>query len=634
MAEEIDFNKLSITDEVVYDSSLAESRPLLILYGTETGNAYDYALLLAATCSRLHFKVRILSMDDYFLTSLNKLTTEKCIIFITSTLGQGDLPNNCLRFWKFMRRRSLASNLLASTYFTTFGLGDSSYPHYNYAVKKLHIRLTQLGCQEFSPRAEGDEQSPDGVDAMFVEWEKTVRKNLLNLFPLPPGIKAISEQILLPPRNPIKLLENEIIPTVGKSDITLSRSDKTMPVLTGRVLLNNRITDKSHFQDVRNLRFELVDEGSDSVKAPAYSPGDTIALYPSNTDMDVDALIQHQGWADLADTRVAIEGDITGAPGGLVTTLTVRSLIKYHLDIMSIPRRSFFSQIWHFASDERERERLQEFSTLEGLEDLYDYANRPRRSILEVITEFSSLRIPLEFLFSLIPFLRPRLYSIASPEHTDSTTPVSLELVIAIVKYKTIIRRIRRGITTNWISTLANNDLIPFTIHKTTLPVPKDHSVPLVMVAPGTGIAPMRSLILTRHQEDKLHPTEKGSLTLFFGCRFKDKDYLFSDEWPRVHGLTVLESFSRDPILRTENELPSHTKYVQDSMYRYRDILVQKLVHENGVFYICGSAGKMPREVRITLIESIKEVLDWDDEKVGVWLKDMEKKNRYLQEVW
>lgn len=564
------------------------------------------------------------------------------LVIVCSTTGQGEVPLNGKKLWKYLLRKKLPTDLLSHVTFTTFGLGDSSYPRFNWAIRKIHKRLSQLGAVEVGSRGECDDMSTDSIETMYNEWQARFCESLLKAFPLPEGVDVIPGEKLLPAKYPVKVLTNKPKRDTSDADhVACSRKD----VLTGTVVGNERVTAKGHFQDVRF--FQIDEEGSEmanltrdfsklnsesrdvkeasrdvvevSREVPADSPldfttGDTVSLFPQNFPADVDLLLRDQGWEDVADYKL----DVTTLPpieGGYVTPLTLRSLITHHLDIMSIPRQSFFTYVFHFATSERQKERLQEFSQPgEGLEDLFDYANRPRRSILEVVTEFDSLKIPLKYVLDVFPLMRPRLFSISQKAHT-----MPIQLCVAIVKYQTIIKRIREGVLTRWLGGLEVGQKIVFTKHST--PIPDLDNYDVLMVAPGTGVAPMRSLILSRQSSDK-------ETVLFFGNRFRGKDFLFQSDLEQAEAdkkLQLFTSFSRD-----ENS----GGYVQQEMYRQKELVSRVLCSKQGVLYVCGSSGKMPREVRITVVTCIQEVNGWSEEQAEEWVKAMEKSGRYLQETW
>lgn len=609
--------------------TLLKRRKITIAYATETGNAQDFAMLLGNACTRLRFESTVCEMNDLSPETLTRDVS--VLVIVCSTTGQGEVPLNGKKLWKFLLRKKLPMDTLSHVTFSTFGLGDSSYPRFNWAVRKIHKRLSQLGATELGSRGECDDMSSDSIENMFNEWQARFCGSLLLEYPLPDGVDVIPGDKLLPAKYPVKVLTNKPKRDTSDADhVACSRKD----VLQGVVVGNERVTKKGHFQDVRFFEIEEEVEGlsrdlanlnsesreiqnaSRDVEAGSpcdFSTGDTVSLFPQNSSADVDLLLRDQGWEDIADYKLDM---VTLPPieGGYVTPLTLRSLITHHLDIMAIPRQSFFSYVFHFATDERQKERLQEFSQPgEGLEDLFDYANRPRRSILEVVTEFDALKIPLKYVLDVFPIMRPRLFSISQKAHT-----MPVQLCVAIVKYQTIIKRIREGVLTRWLGGLNVGQKIVFTKHSTPIPDLDDHDV--IMVAPGTGVAPMRSLILSR-QSDK-------ETALFFGNRFKDKDFLFQEDLEKARDdkkLQLFTSFSRDA---------GSGGYVQQEMYRQKELISRVLYKKQGVLYVCGSSGKMPREVRITVVSCIQEVEGVSEEVAEEWVKGMEKGGRYLQETW
>ena len=135
------------------------TRRLLILYGSQTGTAQDIAHQISRGARRLHFQTEICTMDDY---ERDKIFEEELVIFICSTTGQGTHPQNMSKFWTGLKRANLPNDFLDNIRFTLFGLGDSSYPKFNWAAKKLFRRLSQIGAQPFLDPGQADDQHPNG----------------------------------------------------------------------------------------------------------------------------------------------------------------------------------------------------------------------------------------------------------------------------------------------------------------------------------------------------------------------------------------------------------------------------------------------------------------------------------------
>ena len=327
-----------------------------ILYGSETGNAQDFAHYLGRKLRYCSLRPTVAALDDY---DLKKLITEtRYLIVLCSTRGQGEFPRNLKKFIKFLFKRKLPADLLSHIKFTTFGLGDSSYPKFNHAIRKIHMRLLQLGALELGVRCEGDEMSPEGIDGYFAEWVDKLIPALTSQFP---RLFTIDDNTLLPPEYHIQVLDLTL-DIAFTEDLSLSRSP-SLP--RGKIARNDRITAADHFQDVRHILIE-------SETPLDYAPGDTLALYPPNDDHSVELLLQLQPhWIPVADKPLRILSKLD-VEGGLIDALklTLRTLITYHLDLSSVPRRTFFGLLFHFvdASTEdgkREKEKLYEFSKIE-----------------------------------------------------------------------------------------------------------------------------------------------------------------------------------------------------------------------------------------------------------------------------
>lgn len=586
---------------ILYSQSMSAC-DIIILYGSETGTAQDFAHSLAHRCRYLSLKPLVCNMDSLDLKQLFEVST---LLLICSTTGQGELPRNCRKFFRFLMRRNLPPNLLEHLKFSTCGLGDSSYVMYNLAIRKFHARLKQLGAQEFVERAECDEQSPEGQEAFYDSWERLVFDALKKKYS--GKVNEIPDNVVLAPLHQITIKQD------GSKKFStrltaLERQDSEKKLTTLKIDSLDRITDPEHFQEVLHVVL------SDATQSLQYFVGDTVSLYPENDPKDVQSFINLQGWTDISDYPLAINCPGHMVPeGGWVKDLTLRSLLQYHLDIASVPPRSFFQMAWHFASDEREMEKLKELGKVEESEQLYNYVNRPHRSILEVIQEFFSLKIPIEQLLEVIPLIKPRLFSICNLPKQGT-----LELAVAIVEYRTIIRRVRKGLCTSWLKRLNVNDKIVVSINQNNLKIP---DADMVLVGPGTGIAPVRAIV--QLNDKRIRDGKDGhNYLLFTGHRYREKDYLFGHEWPHMKGLRVIDSFSRQA-----------GGYVQDTIWKNKDD-VAKILNNGGGLYLCGSSGKMPTQVRITVEEILKESNNWDVETVKAELLKMEKEKRFIQETW
>lgn len=210
-------------------------------------------------------------------------------------------------------------------------------------------------------------------------------------------------------------------------------------------------------------------------------------------------------------------------PDYLKEPLPLKTIAKQLWDLNAVPRQRTFKLLSLNCDDEMEKEKLLEFSSAECQEDLFTYANRPRRNILEVLRDFhkAASKLNLQLLFEIFDFIKTRSFSIAScPEHNK------LDLLVAVVQYKTILAKPRMGLCSNWLKRLKCGDAIQAVIKNGTFKIPKDLTTPIVMVGPGTGLAPFRSLLLQRqHQLKDQSNWQSFPFTLFFGCRGEKLDF-------------------------------------------------------------------------------------------------------------
>ncbi|KAI2620110.1 riboflavin synthase domain-like protein [Hypoxylon sp. NC1633] len=696
-----------------YDAVRLENRRMLILYGSETGNSQDLAGELERLAERLHFQTQVYEMND---VELNSLLQYPLIIFVVSTTGQGEIPQNALKFWKSLLRKRLPPNCLQLASFTTFGLGDSSYSKYNWAVRKLHKRLEQLGATEFFPRGEADERHEDGIDGTFLSWSLSLRSHLLREYPLPKGLSPISSDVQLPPKFTIELVPNMDSTDVSMPDLNAS-SDETSastspvgaspsvndanqnpqrpdqePILdrtaalfshvdtphpevleqalraarmsihsntysarlsenTARQILggvdildrpnvlrdhpakysleeatghkdtlpppdllpvpgawaakvreNYRLTPKSHWQDVRHILIDVYPRPSSVARGEldrfGYLPGDILTIYPKNFPADVQDLIDLMGWQDVADLPFehhARERDaLYSRPKNChpLPRSTLRQLLLHNYDITAIPKRVFFHDVAFYTDDAAHKERLREFANPALSDEFYDYTSRPRRSILEVLQDFPSIKIPFQHVPSVFPVMRGRDYSIASGGSllkNDESQFTRVEIVVALVKYKTVLRKTRQGLCSRYLASLRDNVMINIT-HKENNSLQVAWTTrPLLAIAPGTGIAPIRAWLW-----DRLEERQAGEAVLFFGGRNQKADFYFKDEWDDLR-VKVFTAFSRDQ----EQKI-----YVQDRIREHAPVVCEYL-RKGAVVCICGSSGKMPEAVRLALYDAM-----------------------------
>lgn len=587
---------------------------LFILYGSQTGTAEDLAVRISYEAKRRLFECEVASLDAF---GTDLLQRQRLVLFVVATTGQGDPPDNMHVSWQFLRRRSLAADWLSGLNFGVIGLGDSSYAKFNFVAKRLHRRLLQLGANGLvqSP-ALGDDQHDLGPDAAVDEWLQNFWLKLDSLHPLPPNAQLESVNYLPKARHVVDVLSGEEEAGDAEEVAILSGSDQFM----GRLESNVRVTSDSHFQDVRLIRFSLPNS-SDS--RCCYTAGDVVSFRPGNLSEDVEEFLSLIGTPAEALVHVR-EGPISTL---VPQPCSVRWLVQFVLDIHSIPRRSFFQLLQHFAVDEMQKEKFGELGSAAGQQDLFDYCNRPRRTLLEVLADFpdTACRVSFEYLLEMVPSIRERSFSIAS---SPPTCAGSLEILVAVVRYRSKMARERLGLCSNWLARLPVGSSIPMRIKRGTIRFPPQE-VPVVMVGPGTGVAPFRSFIQHRVASDSC-PGQLPAprLVLFFGCRNSSGDFFFREEWERLEGeghLKLFTAFSRDQPEKC---------YVQHRISEQSALLWQLLNSEGAAIYIAGNARDMPNDVRTAIVQAAQRESGCSQSEAECWVQQLEQNGRFQLETW
>ncbi|XP_076822660.1 NADPH-dependent diflavin oxidoreductase 1-like isoform X1 [Clavelina lepadiformis] len=586
--------------------------PILVLYGSQTGTAEEVCERIVMQSRGSNFSCSCMALDDY---NIEDLVNAEVAVFVCSTTGQGEPPDNMKKFWRFIMRKNLPPTCLADLKFGVLGLGDSSYAKYNFVAKKLCRRLENLGADPLLKLGLADDQHDWGPDAVVDPWVTEMWQKLINLHPVDEQYTSPLGSSLPPPGFNVKM-ENGNSSLVIRDQLFVNGNgmkqtyNRKHPFLAP-VKSNTRVTSVDHFQETRLLSFDV----SAVSEELAYEPGDVVMIQPSNVKADVEEFLSALPF--VADTPMVFEAttdcDFSIA---IPKPVTLRELAKNYLDFMSVPRRSFFQLLAHVSSDELEKEKLTEFGSPEGTEERYDYANRPRRTILEVLQDFhkTSREISLERIFDIFPIIRPRAFSIAS---SPSKHKGELHVLVAVVKYKTRLSHPRKGLCSNWLSTLKPLTKAPIWIKRGGIRFSRN--APCIMVGPGTGIAPFRS---AAHERSSSY--SQAVTVVFFGCRGKAADYYFEEEWKTLP-VKFFAAFSRDQEEKV---------YVQHNIKENAVELWNLIKHKNACVFVAGNSKNMPDDVKSAFLDIFQAQGNMTSEEAQYFYEELQRNKRYQQETW
>lgn len=447
------------------------------------------------------------------------------------------------------------------------------------------------------------------MEGTLTVWLELLKEKLDTFDPLPPDEAPLPSGSILPSEHRIHFVDQTVTASTPEEHGTV----------TGVVAQNTRITHPRHWQDVRHVVF--------SVPGVSFEPGDIAVVHPENSDEDALTFLRLMEWCDKADLPLRVErvfgcGVDTAHLSAKVTTL--RTLAKSYFDLRCVPRRSVFEYLAHFTPSQLHAERLAELASAGGIDDYFDYVTRPRRTLLEVLEEFSSVKIPLDFIFDVLPRLRGRQFSIANSLRWH---PNEIHLCVALVRYQTVLKRPREGVCSRWLRHLPVGWETRLQIIRGAMRQPLDSTAPTVLVGVGTGIAPMRAIL-----QDRILCRDKGqeeaSTVLFHGNRNRSHDYLFGselDELAKRGLLHVFLAFSRDQPQKY---------YVQNALTDHGDVVFRWLYERKGYMLVSGSSGKMPLAVRAAVARVIESHGGLTAAEAEAYVHEMERSGRYRQETW
>lgn len=541
------------------------SKEVTILFGSQTGNSQGLAKQAGKTLEEKGFQVNVTSMNDFKPNQLKKIQN---LLIVVSTHGEGEPPDSALTFHEFLHGRRAPK--LDDLRFSVLALGDSSYEFFCQTGKEFDQRLEELGGTRIHPRVDCDLDYDDPA----AEWLDGVISGLSET----QGASSAPTQAAAAPSS-------------GES--AYSRKNPFKAEVLENLNLNGRGSNK----ETRHLELSL--EGS----GLTYAPGDSLGIYPENDPVLVDLLIKEMNWDPEEIVTVNKQGDVRPLKEALTSHFEITVLTKPLLE--QAAKLSANQDLTELLSTGNEK--LKEF--IEG------------RDLLDLVQTYGPWSGSAQDFISILRKMPARLYSIAS---SLSANPDEVHLTIGAVRYQTH-GRDRSGVCSILCSErLEPGDTLPIYIqHNENFKLPENPETPIIMVGPGTGIAPFRSFIQEREEAGA-----DGKSWLFFGDQHFVTDFLYQTEWQqwlKDGVLTKMDvAFSRD----TEEKV-----YVQHRMLEASKELYE-WIEQGAVVYICGDEKHMAHDVHMTLIDIIEKEGQMSREKAEQYLADMQQQKRYQRDVY
>lgn len=537
---------------------------LTILFGSESGNAEGLADQTAKAAQAKGFKTKVLSMGDI---KPAKLKGCENLLVLVSTWGEGDPPENAVDFCETFMGESAPQ--LTGTRFSVLALGDTSYEHFCKMGQDFDNRIEALGGQRIFPRQDCDVDFDDDFEA----WKNGALEALQ-------AATQTSAPTVATATTPVS------------ATVAYSRKNPFPAELKERVLLNGEGSAK----ETIHLEFDL--EGSGLV----YETGDALAVVPHNASDVVEAILEV--------TKLDPASPVTLKDG----ELSLRDALTSKLDItgISLPVLNRYFEL-------SQHPKLGELLKPDNKAQLQSYLYG--REIIDLLHDFPAKKVTADALVSIMRKLPPRLYSIAS---SPKAHPGEVHLTVGVVRYDAHGRQ-RKGVCSTYLSDALEEGQKAdvFVTPNKHFKVPANPDTPLIMVGPGTGIAPFRAFI-----EERAAIGAKGKNWLFFGDQHYLTDFLYQTEWQGYLAdgiLTKLDvAFSRDQAEKV---------YVQDRLRENSKELYQWL--EAGAYFcVCGDASRMAVDVDTALHEIIIQEGGKSADEAIEYVKQLKAEKRYLRDVY
>ncbi|KAJ3321460.1 hypothetical protein HDV06_004129 [Boothiomyces sp. JEL0866] len=568
-----------------------------------------------------------------------------------------------------------------------FGLGNKTYEHFNAIAKRLDARLTKLGAKRVGPRGEGDDD--DSMEGDYLKWEPQILTAISEYF----GVAVDTTSQKSKPHVPLFKIEyvdsepkfkgelssgqprtwNNTIENNAKSSYDIKHPYYSEFVVSEPLFKNASDSFKfpGHEVKISHSKVAVKDEhltiprqcyhiefdlGNSGIK---YKTGDHIGVYGNNSVESVEYLAKGLKIDNLDKVIKLVPNPdnplSASAKSHLPMPCTLRTALTNYLDINAITKQHQLEIFAKYAKDAAEKKLLEELS--DKREKYVAEVETQQKTLADILHEFPSVELPLSV--ALGGILRPiaiRYYSISS---SSKESPSVVSVTAVVVRYalphkhlnngsKKVV--IKDGLVTSFLERIHDHKEgrieskaipasehipkfhFPVYIRSSNFRLPKNLETPVVMVGPGTGVAPFRGFVRERF----LHAQEGekvGPTWLFYGCRNADSDFLYKEEFEQMLKeaadldieLKIITAFSRD----TDKKV-----YVQHRVKEHASDIWKFLETQNGSFYICGDAKNMAHDVNKELENIAMNIGGMDEEGSKNWIKKLRTQGRYLEDVW
>jgi cytochrome P450/NADPH-cytochrome P450 reductase len=578
--------------------------PLLVLYGSNLGTAEELATRVADLAEVNGFATKLAPLDDF----VGKLPEQGGVLIFCASYN-GAAPDNATQFVKWLGG-DLPKDAFAKVRYAVFGCGNSDWAAtYQSIPRIIDEQLAAHGGNSVYARGEGDARSD--LDGQFESWFAKAAPVAVKEFGVDTSFTRRADD------EPLYKVE-PVAPTTINAVVALGGASPM------KVQVNSELQNKSGAnasdRSTRHIEVQLPPNLT-------YRVGDHLSVVPRNDPVLVDAVARRFGFlpADQIKLQVA-EGRRAQLPVG--DAVSVGRLLTEFVELQQVATRKQIQIMSEHTRCPVTKPKLLSYigDDAESAERYRSEILSKRRSVYDLLDEFPACELPFHAYLEMLSLLAPRYYSISSsPSGDASRCSVTVGVVEAPASSG---RGIYKGICSNYLAGRRAGDTIHATVRETKagFRLPDDPWMPIIMIGPGTGLAPFRGFLQERAAR-KAKGTSLGPAMLFFGCRHPDQDFLYADELKSfaADGITELHTaFSRGDGPKT---------YVQHLVAAQKD-KVWSLIEQGAIIYVCGDGGKMEPDVKAALMSIHRERTGGDEAAAARWIDDMGTRNRYVLDVW
>jgi NADPH-ferrihemoprotein reductase len=631
---------------------------LSIFFGSQTGTAEGFARTIMEEAKAKGFNAKMCDLEDF---DPEVLASTRLAVFLMATYGEGEPTDNAAKFTKWLKSEGVAEGFLSTVKFTVFGLGNRQYEHFNAMGKLTNNTLEKFGAARVFEYGEGDDDN--ALEEDFEGWKSKLIPALVSQFH-PDGASSAGDDS----HAEVKRVELQYVAELGSEESVTQRlvsqttrarlpsdcfegakvNTSTKHYFTSSavtVAVNRELRSSSGRLAGSTKHIELDLMGS---SLGAYDTAENLAILPHNLEETVDAVSKSQGFKlDQVFTLVAVAGTEFRAP--FPTPCTIGEALTMYYDINGPPRAATVARFIPYITDPKQKEWLETMVSKENRHSFPEFVYSNGISITSLLTnELSSCKMPLSDFLNIVPFLQPRFYTISS---SSAVHPHSIHATVSVTRETKASGKVVQGICSTYLAGVTPGSSCRVYLRASSFKLPQDISAPVIMIGPGTGIAPMRAIL----QERALQRSQSGSdvcgkNTLYFGCRRRDEDFIYEDELREYEQSGVLDvlhlAFSREGAKKV---------YVQNLMRipENATAIIQDL-EKGGFLYVCG-ATSMGTDVQAALAEIFTTVkgksgififlvtctyccesllIGASKEEAASFVKKLQDQGRYVQELW